>query len=78
VRSKRDPRSTVRSPSTADAIGVKRLPPQAQQVVSLARLELPQSQSANVELVQQGADDPPRPARHGPVNNRRSAAREHD
>jgi len=43
-----------------------------------ARLELPQSQSANVELVQQGADDPPRPARHGPVNNRRSAAREHD
>jgi len=42
------------------------------------RLELPQSQSANVEPVQPGADDTPRAVRRGPVGNPRSAARERD
>jgi hypothetical protein len=43
-----------------------------------ARLELPQDQSANVELTQPGAEDTPRTAGSGPVNDPRSAGRERD
>ncbi len=43
-----------------------------------ARLEMPQREPANVELVQRGADDPPRAARRGPVNILHPVTRERD